>query len=184
MVVFGGDFNAKTKSKFNNFPTNIIGKYTKSEINANGERMIEFCVMNYFKITNLFSKHKPIHLTTWQSPAPYANITECKTNTPRRNPFRNQTDYILLRNNTNTKVFKSKATTSTTTNSDHKLVITKVMPNGNINQKLKAATNIWTYIIWNQNIRNSYQDEIESYLIDNHDQPSNNQNSWNKTTKM
>ena len=36
----------------------------------------------------------------------------------------------------------------------------------------------------NQNIRNSYQNEIESYLIDNHDQPSNNQNSWNKITKM
>ena len=36
----------------------------------------------------------------------------------------------------------------------------------------------------NQNIRNSYQNEIESYLIDNQDQPSNNQNSWNKITKM
>ena len=37
----------------------------------------------------------------------------------------------------------------------------------------------------NQNIiKNSYQNEIESYLIDNHDQPSNNQNSWNKITKM
>ena len=36
----------------------------------------------------------------------------------------------------------------------------------------------------NQNIRNSYQNEIESYLIDNQNQPSNNQNSWNKITKM
>ena len=36
----------------------------------------------------------------------------------------------------------------------------------------------------NQNIRNSHQNEIESYLIDNRDQPSNNQNSWNKITKM
>ena len=36
----------------------------------------------------------------------------------------------------------------------------------------------------NQNIRSSYQNEIESYLIDNHDQLSNNQNSWNKITKM
>ena len=36
----------------------------------------------------------------------------------------------------------------------------------------------------NQNIRNSYQNEIESYLIDNQDQPANNQNSWNKITKM
>ena len=29
----------------------------------------------------------------------------------------------------------------------------------------------------NQNIRNCSQNEIKSYLIDNHDQPSNNQNS-------
>ena len=36
----------------------------------------------------------------------------------------------------------------------------------------------------NQNIRNSYQNEIESYLMDNPDQPSNNQSSWNKITKM
>ena len=36
----------------------------------------------------------------------------------------------------------------------------------------------------NQNIRNSHQNEIESYLIDNRDQPSNNQNSWNKITKI
>ena len=46
MVVFSGYFNAKTKSKSNNFPTNIIDKYTKSEINTNGEKMVEFCVMN------------------------------------------------------------------------------------------------------------------------------------------
>ena len=36
----------------------------------------------------------------------------------------------------------------------------------------------------NQNIRNSYQNEIESYLINYHDQHSNNQHLWNKITKM
>ena len=33
-------------------------------------------------ITNTFFKHKPIHLTTWQSPAPYLNITDYKTKKP------------------------------------------------------------------------------------------------------
>ena len=61
------------------------------------------------KITNTFFKHKPIHLTTWQSPVPYVNITDCKTSTPRRSPLRNQIDYILVRNNTNAKVFDSKS---------------------------------------------------------------------------
>ena len=48
-VIIGGDFNAKTKSKFNNFPTNIIDKYAKRETNIRGEKMTEFCVMNNLK---------------------------------------------------------------------------------------------------------------------------------------
>ena len=36
----------------------------------------------------------------------------------------------------------------------------------------------------NQNIRNSYQNELKSYLTNNPDQPSHNQSSWNKITKM
>ena len=149
------------------------------------KKMIEFCLVNKLKITNTFFKHKPIHLTTWQSPAPYVNITDCKTNTPRRNPFRNQIDYILVRNNTNTKVFDSKATISTTTNSDHKPVIAKIMIKWKYQSKTKSSNKRFNiYYMKNQNIRNSYQNEIESYLIDNHDQPSNNQNSWNKITKM
>ena len=61
--------------------------------------------MYNLKITNTFLKHKPINLTAWQSPAPYFNITDCKTNTPRRSPFRKQIDYVLIRSNTNSKVF-------------------------------------------------------------------------------
>ena len=30
-VIIGGDFNAKTKSKFKNYPNHIIGKYGKSD---------------------------------------------------------------------------------------------------------------------------------------------------------
>ena len=66
-----------------------------------------------------------IHLTTWQSPVPYVNITDCKTNTPRRSPFRNQID--------------SKATILTTTNSDHKPVIAKIM----IKWKYQSKTKSW-----------------------------------------
>ena len=146
-VIIGGGFNTKTKSQLNNLPTNIIGKYAKSKINLNREKMIEFCVMNNLKITNTFPKHRPIHLTTWQSPSPYVNITNCKMNTLRRNPFRNQIDYILVRNNTNAKVFDSKATISTTTNSDHNSVIAKIMIKWKYQSKTKAATNVSTFII-------------------------------------
>ena len=129
------------------------------------------------KITNTFFKHKPIHLTTWQSPAPYLNITDCKTNTPRRSAFRNQLDYILVRNNTNAKVFNSKATIFTTTNSDHKPVITKIMIKWKYQSKTKSCKKRFNmHYMKNQNNKNSYQNDIKSYLIDNHDQPSYNQN--------
>ena len=39
-------------------------------------------------------------------------------------------------------------------------------------------------IYYTKNIRNKYQNEIKSYLIDNDDQPFNSQNSCSKITKM
>ena len=39
-------------------------------------------------------------------------------------------------------------------------------------------------IYYTKSIRNKYQSEIKSYLIDNDDQPFNSQNSCNKITKM
>ena len=91
-------------------------------------------------------------------------------------------DYILVRNNTSAKVFDPKVTILTATNSDHKPVIAKIMIKWKY-QKLKAGRNVSTYMI-NQNIKSSYQNEIKSYLIDNHDQLSDNQNLWNKITKI
>ena len=89
-------------------------------------------------------------------------MTGCKTNTPRGSPFRNQIDYIVVRNNTNAKVFDSKATILTTTISDHKPVIAKIM----IEWKYQSKTKSWKkrfniYYMINQNIRSIYQNEIE-----------------------
>ena len=48
--------------------------------------MIEFCIQHTLKITDTFLKHKPIHLTTRQSPAvPYVNHIDSKTNTQEKN---------------------------------------------------------------------------------------------------
>ena len=74
----------------------------------------------------------------------YVKITDLQTNTPRRNSFRNQIGYILVRNIANTKVSDSKATISTTTKSDHEPVIAVILRKY---QKLKAPTIILTYVI-------------------------------------
>ena len=109
--------------------------------------MIEFCVTNNLQITNTFFKHKPIYPTTWQSPTPYVKLRDCKTNKPRINPFRNQIDYILVRNYTNTKAFDPKATISATANSDHKPVIARIMIKWKYQSKTKSCNKRSTYII-------------------------------------
>ena len=114
-----------------------------------------------------FEDHKHIFQTqTYSSPVPYVNITDRKTNTPRRSPFRNQIDYILVRSNTNAKVFDSKATILTTANSDHKPAIAKIMIKWKYHSKTKSCNKRFSiYYMVNQNIRSSYQSKIESYLI-------------------
>ena len=42
----------------------IIGKYAKSDINENGEKLIELCNLNNLRITNTFFKEKPTRQTT------------------------------------------------------------------------------------------------------------------------
>lgn len=55
----------------------------------------------------------------------------------KKNPHQNQIDYILARNNTNTNIFDSKASVSTTAKSDHKPVIAKIMIKWNFHPKPK-----------------------------------------------
>ena len=80
----GGDFNAKTKLPTKDPMLNkIIGKYAKSKVNVNGEKLIEFCSLRNLRISNTFFKHKPILQTTWQSPANYKNMTDAETNSKK-----------------------------------------------------------------------------------------------------
>ena len=86
----------------------IIGNYAKSDINENGEKLIELCSLHNLRITNTFFKHKPIYQTTWTSPTKHKNVIDSKSKLPRRNPYRNQIDYILVNNDSNIKITDSK----------------------------------------------------------------------------
>ena len=98
----------------------IIGKYAKSRINENGEKLIELCNLHNLRITNTFFKHKPIHQTTWQSEIQHKNKIDSKTNRPRKNPHRNQIEYILVRNTKKIVITDSKSITNRITLSDYK----------------------------------------------------------------
>ena len=121
LIIIGGIFDAKIKMcNRDTWLNQIIGKYAKSDINENGEKLTELCKPHNLWL-NTFFKHKPIH-QTWTSPAPYKNVNDFKTMSLRKNLYRNQINYILVRNCETIKITDSKSTTSKITMSDHKPV--------------------------------------------------------------
>jgi len=129
-TIIGGDFNAKTRTK-DQPRNNITGKYAKSSINTNGEKLIELCTIQNLRITNTntFFKHRPIHQNTWQSPAPYAKIRLMqKRKLLEKIRIETKSTYILGRNNNNnTRVIDCKVHITNVTKSDHKPVIAKIV---------------------------------------------------------
>ena len=87
-LIIGGDFNAKTKLQVSEKENQlVVGEYAKNKVNGNGNILIELCKLHNLLIKNAIFKHKPSHQTTWISPLPPIF--------PRKNPYRNQRDYIL-----------------------------------------------------------------------------------------
>ena len=118
-LIIGWDFNAKTKLQVSEMENQlVVEKYAKNKVNENGNLLIEFCKLHNLLITNTIFKHKPSHQTTWISPLP--------PTFPRKNPYRNQVDYILLRKNINSKIFDSTSFNSNFTRSNHKPAIAKI----------------------------------------------------------
>ena len=118
-LIIGGDLNAKTKLQVSEIENQlVVGKYAKNKVNENGDLLIELCKILNLLITNTIFKHKRSHQTTWISPLP--------PTFPRKNPYRNQIDYILLRKNMNSEIFDSRSCNSNFTRCDQKPVIAKI----------------------------------------------------------
>ena len=97
LVMVVGDFNAKTGSSWQIYKENM-GRFGKGHTNSNGERLLEFASNNELIITNTCFNHKLSHRTTWTAPRRKEQIPIQKSDgKPRRNPYRNQIDYILTR---------------------------------------------------------------------------------------
>ena len=87
-----GDFNAKTGSGHTFYPENI-GKFGKGQINSSGEYLLEYAKENELVLTNTLFPHKLCHRTTWTS-ADRVNDHMASDGNFRRNPYRNQIDYL------------------------------------------------------------------------------------------
>ena len=118
VVVIAGDFNAKTGSGSMEFSENI-GRYGKGIMNSSGRILLETCRKYDLILTNTLFQHKMCHRMTWT--APFRNFMT-KDGEPRKNPVRNQIDYIIVRNQHRRFITNSRSYNGINTNTDHKLV--------------------------------------------------------------
>lgn len=86
---------------------NIIGHFRKEVVNENGERLIKLCELNDLKITNRFFGHK--------------NINRYNRIQVTRNLHSN-IDYIIVRENSTTKIKDVRVKRGAECGSDHRLV--------------------------------------------------------------
>ena len=95
ILIMPGDMNAKIGSGHHDYPESI-GRYGKGKMDSNGKHLAEFVLLNDLFLKNTMFKHKMCHRTTWTGPE-RRNELKYKNGEIRRNPFRNQIDYILIK---------------------------------------------------------------------------------------
>ena len=157
LLIIGGDFNAKTGSGYEEFPDNM-GKYGKGIINSSGKRLLETCKTNELILTNTLFQHKKSHRTTWT--APFRNFIT-RTGEERRNPVRNQIDYIITRKLHRGFVTDSRSYGGIRTNTDHKLVKASFRVEWyKLKDKTKKTIKIDTSNFYNEDMKTEYINEV------------------------
>ena len=129
----------------------------------------------YLLITNTIFKHKPSHQTTWISSLP--------PTFPRKNPYRNQMDYILLRKNINSKLFDSSSFSSNITRSDHKPVIGKIQIKWTYRKQATGVRSFNLSKLQNTLVAENYMKQVNK-IIKNQTSKTSNQKELNNIIKV
>ena len=58
-IILIGDFNARVGTNHAESMPEVVGKYTLGETNERGPRLLQFCSVNKYVLTNTIYKHKP-----------------------------------------------------------------------------------------------------------------------------
>ena len=178
ITMVAGDFNAKTGSAKNDKIYHLtIGKYGKGIVNQNGYQLLNFAKANSMKITNTFYKHKSSHISTWEAPERKNAHIDRNSNTTRKNRYRNQIDYILIKRNRGITINDSRSYGGMMTTFDHKLVMVKCIFKWPYTVKPKTTPKINLKNLQNQEIKDCYTTEISSNLSQ-YQQPKDNQERW------
>ena len=187
-----GDFNAKTGSSHADYPE-AVGKYGKGATNSNGEALLQFATEFDLVLTNTLFDHPMRHRTTWEAPerhfssakdaAGNPSVLLGNDGEPRRNPFRNQIDYILVRNNYKRFVKDSRSYGGCKIETDHKLVRMRIDVNWlkvktkKVEKEPKVNMSCFTNPIKQQ----QYKDSLNVEHLDLED--CNSQEKWTALSK-
>ena len=123
-LFIGADTNAQIGSGYKLYARSV-GKFGKGHLNENGERLGEFLTKNKLIATNTFFDHKLKHRVTWNHPNKNPNYIDKKSGQKRRNPIRNQIDFILTNEILKSEISDSRSYHGTKLESDHNIVICK-----------------------------------------------------------
>ena len=120
LLLIIGHLNVKTGSTYPRF-SESMGKFGKRISNRNGEYLLKYAMQNDLVLTNTLFPHRIAHITTWASQERAGDHLP-SDGTSRRNPYRNQIDYINCKNMHKIFLQKSRSFVGTGTKTDDKLV--------------------------------------------------------------
>ena len=177
-LIVTGDMNAKTGSAFKDSAyRNVIGKYGKGDMNANGTHLLNFAKLHKLKLVNTFIKHQLAHVTTWIEPQ---NIRQdAKTKTVRRNPYRNQVDYICtVSDYRGLHISDARSYGGMQTPSDHKLVLMSCNFKWPFTKRFNSTNlKIDSDKFRDLNVRKQYHDAVDALLTPS-SPTATNQERW------
>ena len=113
-------------------------------------------------------------MTTWESPAPPGNN--------RRNRYRNQIDYILVKKHGGIQLTNSRSYAGTQTSSDHKIVILDCIMKWPYFKRISRKPKINVDNLQNEAMRNEYIENVKKN-INEAPESSSTQSKWNLIVK-
>ena len=166
-VVVIGDMNGHV-GRIRTGVENVIGAFGIGPKNREGERIIDFCVMNNLSIMNTFYRHKETHKWSWY------RWDEAQENYRDKSPI----DFVLTNNK---RIFKDvKAIPSVSLDSDHRLIVAKMCVE---RRRLVTRIKRKRYKIENLKIeekRNEFTTKVQEILdINNYEETQEIQEEWN-----
>ena len=166
LFFIGIDANAQLGIEAKELFPNNVGHFGHGHLNSNGERLGQLLNNNNLTATNTLFNHKIKHRITWTHPNQNPTQKDKKSGLPRRNPIRNQIDYIIAQIKLKDIVKNSRSYHGTRTDSDHNIVICKIKLEPFKIYKNKEQTKLHINLdnLEDKNIKEKYQKEIKNNI--------------------